>query len=236
MIKRVAYITDTHIDEDFPKTVGVNARKNWITILNDIASRGIGEIIFGGDIGEKSSNSWFFESLTVYEICISLGNHDDFSEVIKYYKTNVLANPKELFYSRELDFFKCIFLDSSKEVISETQLTWLKTELITTKKVLLFVHHPILAIPNMMDKRFSLKRREKIQDVLEQVPNDITIFCGHYHMEDHYRYKNITQFITPAASYQIEKNPKEIKVHNNVFGYRVIELLEDQILTEVILL
>ncbi|MHA7058184.1 metallophosphoesterase family protein [Aquimarina sp. M1] len=98
------------------------------------------------------------------------------------------------------------------------------------------MHHPILAIPNMMDTRFSLKGREKIQDpLLEQVTNDIAIFCGHYHVEDHSRNENITQYITPAASYQVEKDLKEIKVHNNSFGYRMIELYIDQVSSEVIL-
>ncbi|MFD2565367.1 metallophosphoesterase family protein [Aquimarina rubra] len=235
MIERIAYITDVHIDEEFPKTVGVNARQNWKMILKDLASRDINEVIYGGDIGEKSSNPWFFESLQEYKLSISLGNHDDFYEVIKYYKNEAYIDADSLYYSWEQSYFKFIFLDSSTEVISDEQLSWLKTELVTPKKVLLFIHHPILAIPNIMDKRFYLKGRERIQALLHKVDNDIIIFCGHYHMEDHCIHKNITQFVTPAASYQIEKDPKEIKVHNRTFGYRIIELDEDQLYTELIL-
>ncbi|WP_299261325.1 metallophosphoesterase family protein [uncultured Aquimarina sp.] len=235
MIKKIAYITDIHLDEDFPETLGVDSRKNWKTILKDLKSRSIEEVVYGGDIGKKSSNSWFFESLKNYQLSISLGNHDNFSEVIKHYKNDSHRDPKELFYCWELGFFKCIFLDSSTEDISNKQLKWLQTELITLKKILLFIHHPILPIPTVIDTRFALKNREKIQDALQEVPNDITVFCGHYHMEDYRSYENITQYITPAASYQVEKDPEEIKVHNNTFGYRVIELHNEQIYTEVVL-
>ncbi|WP_299437735.1 metallophosphoesterase [uncultured Aquimarina sp.] len=235
MIKRIAYITDIHVDEEFPISVGVDSRQNWKTILKDVALRNVDEIVYGGDIGEKSSNSWFFESLRDYKISISLGNHDDFSEAIKYYKNDAHTDHNELFYCQEDDFFKFIFLDSSAEVISKRQLTWLQTELITPKKILLFIHHPVLAIPAIVDKRFSLKGREKIQSLLEQVINDIIIFCGHYHMEDYRSYENITQYITPAGSYQVEKDIEEIKVHGNTFGYRIIELNKDKIDTEVVL-
>ena len=235
MIKRIAYITDIHIDEEFPKTVGVDGRQNWETILEDVASRNIDEVIYGGDIGERSSNFWFFESLKNYTVSISLGNHDDFSEVIKHYKNDAYKNAEALFYSEENNFFKFIYLDSSTEFISDKQLMWLQKELITIKKILLFIHHPILKIPTIIDQKFYLKGREKIQALLEQTSNDITIFCGHYHMEDYRTYKNISQFVTPAGSYQVEKNLEEIKVNNKTFGYRIIELTKDKMDTEVVL-
>ncbi|WP_170837103.1 metallophosphoesterase family protein [Aquimarina amphilecti] len=235
MIKKIAYITDAHIDEEYPKTLGVNARNNWKTILEDIDSKDINEVIYGGDIGEGSSNSWFFETLQNYKLSVSLGNHDLFSEVTKYYKNSTNIDVDGLFYSKEIDFFKLIFLDSSTEVISEKQLEWLKTELISTKKIVLFIHHPILPIPAIIDKKYFLQGREKIQALLQKIPNEIILFSGHYHMEDYRKCNNVIQYITPAASYQVEKDLNEIKVHNNSFGYRIIELNKDNIQTEVVL-
>jgi hypothetical protein len=51
--KKIAYITDIHLDEQLPIDQGVDTRKNWEIILNDVSKKGIKEIIFGGDIGEK---------------------------------------------------------------------------------------------------------------------------------------------------------------------------------------
>lgn len=234
MSEKIAYITDIHLDEQFPIDQGVDSRKNWETILKDISSKGIDEIIFGGDIGEKSANQWFFESLNNYNISIVLGNHDYFDEVIKYYSIGVKKNRKELYFSQEHDFYKLIFLDSSSGSIAQEQFDWLKKELLTTKNIILFIHHPILAIEAEVDKRFALNDRNKIKTELLGLKNNVTVFCGHYHFEDERVNNNIEQYITPASSYQIEKIPNEIKTNNKTFGYRIIELNKTKINTELI--
>jgi len=235
MNKKIAYITDIHLDEKFPIDQGIDARKNWRTILNDISSRGIEEIIFGGDIGEKTANKWFFDSLRDYTIAITLGNHDHFSEVIKHYNFELIAKHPQLYYRKEDENYKYIFLDSSAGIIGKGQLDWFKKELLTSKNVVLFIHHPILAIEAEVDRQFSLKERNTIKTELLNLDNDVTIFCGHYHLEDERRNGNIWQHITPASSYQVEKVLNEIKVNNDTFGYRVIEFHQKEISTELIL-
>ncbi|MBL4708344.1 MAG: metallophosphoesterase family protein [Flavobacteriales bacterium] len=134
MYKKIAYVTDIHLDEKFPKGLRIDARKNWKIILNDISSRGIDEIVFGGDIGEKTANSWFFKSLQNYTLSITLGNHDYYKEVIKHYNTGVVENQTELYYSQENAYYKYLFLDSSSGSISQEQFSWFKKGLLTTKK------------------------------------------------------------------------------------------------------
>lgn len=234
VIKKLAYIADVHLDEQFPKTVGVDARKNWEKILEDIFRRRIKEIVIGGDIGERDSLSWFFKSLESFDWLISLGNHDSFSSIFPFWKKQQVVTVDTSFYSRETDFFKYIFLDSSKEIVDQEQLDWFQKESITSKKILLFAHHPILPVPTFTDKKFFLEGREKIQSILHQIPNDVFIFSGHYHMQDNRLDKNINQYITPAVSYQVEKDPDEVKINNDSFGYRIIELEKDKLFTEVI--
>ncbi|TYP71613.1 metallophosphoesterase family protein [Aquimarina intermedia] len=234
MDKKIAYITDIHLDEKFPVDCGVDAQKNWKTLLQDISSRQINQIIFGGDIGLKSSNKWFFDSLKEYNLAITLGNHDSFDEVIKYYNFENSRNQIELYYTQELEYFKFIFLDSSKGFISEQQLNWLTKELITQKKIVIFIHHPILAIEAEVDKRFALQQRGRIQTALLSSENEIYIFCGHYHFNDTQHIENIIQQVTPASSYQVEKLLGVIKINNAAFGYRIIELKKDTIQTNLV--
>lgn len=235
MIKRIAYVTDIHIDEQFPIDQNVDARKNWKIILNDIASRNIDEIIFGGDIGEKSANKWFFESLQNFTIDLSLGNHDDFNEVVRHHDFGIAKMQTELCYSKEFDFYKVIVLDSSSGSISDEQFNWLKSALLTSKDIMLFVHHPILAVDAEVDRLYALKARDKIQAELLKFKRSVTIFCGHYHFEDEKNKENIRQYITPASSFQIEKIPNEIKVNNETFGYRIIELNKNEIHTSLVM-
>lgn len=65
-MQKNAFITDIHLDEAFPKEAGVDSHKNWNWILNDLQSKNIQEVIFGGDIGEYTSNNYFFESLKAF--------------------------------------------------------------------------------------------------------------------------------------------------------------------------
>ena len=90
MNKKITYVTEIHLDEKFPMEQGVDTRKNWKTILNDISSRDIYDIIFGGDIGEKAVNKWFFESLRNFTFAITLGNHDFYNEMIKHYNFGIV--------------------------------------------------------------------------------------------------------------------------------------------------
>ena len=235
MNKRIAYVTDIHLDEAFPISLSINTRKNWKIILNDIASKGINQIIFGGDIGEKSSNQWFFESLKNYKISLSLGNHDYFKDVRKHYNFDIAKNQSELYYIEEEEDYKFIFLDSSAEFISKSQFNWLKQELSTPKHIILFIHHPILPVPAEVDKRFALKDRDQIVLELLNLENKVTVFSGHYHFEDERNQDNIKQYITPASSYQVEKTINEIKVNNNSFGYRIIELSSEEIKTDLVM-
>lgn len=235
MVKKIAYITDIHLDEKFPIEQGVDARKNWKAILKDISSRNIDEIIFGGDIGEKTANKWFFESLQNYTVAITLGNHDYYNQVIKHYNSGVNKERTELYYTQEHDYYKCIFLDSSSGSISPKQFDWFKGELLTSKNIALFIHHPILSVDAEVDRQFPLKERNKIITELLNLKNRISIFCGHYHFEDESTNENIRQYITPASSYQVEKIPNKIEINNDTFGYRIIELNKKEINSELVI-
>ncbi len=238
MEKTIAYITDIHLDEQFPIDHGIEARKNWEIILADIASRQIDEVIFGGDIGEKPSNKWFFDSLNKYaeNLKITLGNHDSYSEVKKYYSNKFVKSQDELYYNYEDNLYKYFFLDSSSSEISIPQLEWLKNGLLVTdKKPIVFIHHPILKVNTPIDKEFPLTNRDTFKELLLLHKQDILIFCGHYHMEDETRMDNIKQYITPASSYQIVNEADKIEINAGVFGYRLIYIDKEQITTEVIL-
>lgn len=234
MGKIIAHVTDVHLDEPFTQEQGIDARKNWNTILNDISSRGIREIIYGGDIGESTSNQWFFESLSNYRISISLGNHDHYEEVIKHFKPKDFEKKSELYYTNESHYFKFIFLDSSSGSISQEQFDWFKDQLKCSKDIALFVHHPILPIEVEVDKQYALKDRDRIKIELQLFGKRVYLFCGHYHFDDEQTDSHIRQFVTPAGSYQVEKTINKVLVNNKSFGYRIIKFHNEKLSTEVI--
>ncbi len=98
----------------------------------------------------------------------------------------------------------------------------------------MFLHHPILRIETPVDKAYPLKNREELKSILLNFKNNVTVFCGHYHMNDEQNFKNIKQYTTQSMSFQLIKNATEIEVDNLNFGYRIIEISNDGIETELI--
>ncbi len=249
--KTIAYVTDIHLGQhlqmdnelgDGKMSYNSNPdehKENFILILDDIKRRGIKEIIFGGDIGTKDANPWFFDKIKEYhfKLFMVLGNHDTFSTAIQYYNNGFTDGRNEMRYSFEGDHFKCIVLDSSLNIVSNAQLIWLQQQLNTLKKVLLFIHHPILEINTPLDRiGAALKERDELKKILIDSKFDIIIFCGHYHMTDKATEKNIKQITSVAASYQILKESTKIETDQSTFGYMLIQIDDDSIQSNTILL
>ena len=234
MIKKIAYVTDSHLDEQFPKDYGIDARKNWNTVLQDIGQRKIDEIIFGGDIGSRESNEWFFSTLKNFRYTITPGNHDTFEEVAKYCNVGVDNDTNEIFHSRDDEFNRYIFLDTSTGNISQKQIDWVETQIQTKKNSIIFIHHPVLSVPSEMDVKYPLANRDKLVSILKKAKKPLAIFCGHYHFDDLLVADHITQIITPSACFQVEKIKGKIKVISDTFGYRIIKINGTDIQSELI--
>jgi len=233
MQTKIAYVTDIHLDET-PEQLKVNTSKNLKTVLEDISARGIQHIIIGGDIGIPSTHEWFFDTVKDYKIDITLGNHDSFDAIMQHYKHETSSKEHELYYSYELGAYKLLFMDSSADELSETQLAWFKNEISTSKKIVVFIHHSILAVDAEVDKRFALKNRGKVLSSLKSLKKDVVIFSGHYHFNHEHTIENIHQYITPACSFQVAKIPDELQTNAATFGYRIIDLDTDAIKTELV--
>ena len=231
-MERIAFITDIHLDEEFPQKHDVNAKQNWERIIVDLENRGVDKIIFGGDIGEASAHAWFFETLKPFSFHVILGNHDSYDSVMEHYSRG--DDPKELFYHVEHDSFRFLFLDSSAEEISETQLRWLEEKIDSDKPILLFIHHPIIAVNSLIDQMHPLKNREAVKSVLHKSSQEIFLFCGHYHMNDESHEGNVRQLITQAASFQVGKSLDRIKIGASTFGYRMIEVGKGSVQTKLV--
>ena len=236
MVKRMAHITDLHLDEPFPIEFGVKAKENWGIVLNSLSEAHITDVVFTGDIGTNESNKWFFDSFgSNINLRITLGNHDLFTETVKHYNTSLADGQYELYHTHEDEFYKYIYLDSSQARLSESQFSWFQRELLTNKKVVLFIHHPILETGTTPQKEYPLKGSEKIKNELIRFKNDVYIFCGHLHFNDVQKERNVTQWVTPAACYQIKKHSKTTEADNLSFGYRIIQVTKDELTTELIM-
>lgn len=235
-MKKIAHITDVHLDESFPFNNKTSARKRFDNILESIQNQDIEHVVCTGDIGENEGIQYFFEQLKTMNLSIALGNHDNFTNISKYFHLETDDPSNKLYRSELQNNFKLIYLDSSAGYIDPNQLAWLKKELTSFNPIIIFIHHPILGLPLKVDAIGKLNNREDLVKLLEAVPNQVTIYCGHYHLESSLTHKNIQQCITPAVAFQIEKRPSEININTAISGYRIIQMEENQLSSEVILL
>ncbi len=236
MIK-IAHITDIHIEHQFPKQHGVDAMQNWEMLLADVKSRKVDLLVFGGDIGETSMFPYFFESLDRIGIPyhIVLGNHDKYEEVKVHLKTNSSLNENELFYTFHDDEHQFFVLDSSIGKLSNLQQDWFLSALGQSHLFpVVFVHHPLLAVPTRVDIDFPLLKRKSLVKKMAKSNHQIALFCGHYHTESHLSQNKINQFVTPSGAFQILQNTDTIQVDPHEFGYRIIQIDKGQIQTEII--
>lgn len=239
MMKTIAYLTDTHLNETGPGEHGADAHKNWELALSDLDLRVFDRVIFGGDIGEYSAYPEFFKALADYDLMVTPGNHDTSAHVRQFFGERFHHSQSGFYHSEEDDDVLWLFLDSSTDKISQEQLDWVQSVLAQSDKaVLLFIHHPILAVDSYVDRKYPLdpESRQILKNLLLDYGKPVTIFCGHCHVEDATTENNIRQFVTPAVSYQIKKGTPEIEGDSTYLGYRLIYIDGANIDSEVIVL
>lgn len=233
MVKKIAQITDLHLDEQFPFEDKISARKRFDKILTSIKNNCIRHIICTGDIGINQGIQYFFDQVKKMDVSIVLGNHDNFLNISKHYNLGADYSSKKIYRSEIKNCYKLIYLDSSSGIIDVKQLEWLKKELVSSYPIIIFIHHPIIGLHLKVDEIGKLKNRKDLTKILTEVSNNITIYSGHYHMESTLTYKNIKQFITPAVAFQIKKDIDKIEIDTTISGYRIIQLSKNEVSSEV---
>lgn len=235
---KIAHITDLHLDEEFPVQNGVPTRSNWEAVFESISKSNIDRMILGGDLGENDSLPYLFDTLKMgnFDLNITPGNHDESEVIAQFYPHSMLSASNGICQQTEDEYFKYIFMDSSKSAINEVQFEWFQKAIKTQKQLMLFIHHPVLEVDTAVDKSYPLEGRDRIAELLFAHNENVYVFCGHYHMVDDKRIQNVHQFISPAASFQVEKNPYKVVTDFNTFGYRIINIEEASVSSDIILL
>ncbi len=224
---KIAFVTDIHLEEPQVTGYGASPRKNWERLLDHIRASGPDMLIFGGDIGAASAHAYFAQSLKSFPgVRMVLGNHDRYGAVRESMPQFVRGNSTQSF-TETIGGRKCLFLDSSTGSLDSRQLNLLAKTLDENVPIAIFIHHPVLPVTGYVDTHYPLGGREAIHRMINESNAEITIFCGHYHMADVRRSGNITQYITPAACYQIAKGVDKLIPDPTYFGYRIIELGND---------
>ena len=230
---KIAFITDLHLGESGPIKKGANPEQNWKTVLQDISQRGIRQIIFGGDLAEKHKLEKLFLEVEAFDVNAILGNHDKYKSIRKYFSAG--SSEDELYYAKPLGAYHGIFLDTSSQKLSITQQEFLKSELATAEKPVVFIHHPVLNIGTWMDKNWPLKNRDEVKHILLACGKPVELISGHYHLAHEHSEGGLSQRIAPAVSYKICYNPEKNVSDASEFGYLLLDFNSENLIAENII-
>ena len=217
---RVIQITDLHIGREGEDTYFVDVRENFRRIIAAVQSRRPDYLVLSGDLcynqGELDIYSWirpWVDQLHIpYEIIG--GNHDNCQFISKVFDRQADQKPDGLYFFRIWHGKPVLFMDTSKYMVEEPQLNWLKEQLHQLSgDIVLFIHHPPLLVGMpFMDNNHALNERDALLDMLSSYPGNIDIFCGHYHIDRTVRWKNLLVHVTPSCFFQIDSYAEDFKV------------------------
>lgn len=238
---RIAFITDLHIGLEGEDTYGVDVRANFLNALETAREFNPDLMVLGGDLcyseGDEQVYHWVKACMDAQGIPYEVigGNHDITALLAGVFYPHHTLHDNCLFFTREIDHRKLLFLDTVAGEISPPQMLWLEEQLASaTGELVVFMHHPpVLAGVPFMDQRYALVNWQEVWRLFLAFPFPIHIFTGHYHVDKVIRRQSVTVYLTPSCFFQIDPHAEPFKVDHYRIGFREIEWDAEGIMTTV---
>jgi 3',5'-cyclic-AMP phosphodiesterase len=229
-MKRIAQLTDLHLDDSMALSQGFDTRANLVHVLEDIREKGIRDVVLTGDLGESHTIGWLADQLSLFGFSSHylLGNHDnssDYSAMPDFMENN---HAEGCYYSFHDEGFLQLYLDSGRYEIGPGQFAWIKEQCsVSSEPILLFIHHPVLDCGDTpMDRFYPMNGRDILRDFLLSLQRPVHIVCGHYHTCHEQQVLNISQHVTLSTYVQLKKTGPLLVMDGREIGYRIVEIDE----------
>lgn len=231
---RIIQLSDLHIDDPECAVMGVDSRvraKSLIDILPQltISPNERHVVVLSGDLSEPSGVRWLYERLDDAgirreDIITLMGNHDDPNH-FKGFSLQVAP------FACNYDTLCLLGIDTSSGTVGTDQIEWLSERLKEGEgRVFLLMHHPVLDCgDSLMDRKYPLRDRDQVKEVLVSSGREVIILCGHYHAAQKNVYENIVQYVSPAGHVQIRKVAEDFEVDSFMSGLRVVDIYEHRV-------
>lgn len=241
MSLRIVQVTDTHLFKE-PDGVlaGVPTWQTFRAVLDKIQQRhaDFDYLILTGDLAQDEALETYLklrEALGGWlgRCRIIPGNHDDPAGLRKAFPELFPEDDGPLTFSFSAGGWKIIGLDShlpgeTKGRVGADQLEWLRSDLKSDPgaPVLLFVHHPPVAIKVEWLDNIGLDDASDLVQLIEASPRIKVVCAGHVHQEFKGEIGQAAVYTTPSTCVQFSKRGKE-SFDTSAAGYRVFELGDD---------
>ncbi len=240
---KIIQISDMHLcNNPADRPHGIDVWKNFTLALQKAAQYKPDLIMLTGDLcldtGEVSIYERIRDLMSSFNIpwYALPGNHDNAEMMEAVLGTRHCR--RQYYLTALTEGYVALILNSGDSVLSAADVSRIHKKLSDIKKkILVFIHHPIISAPvPYMERNYILKDRDLIAHVLMAHPEDVMIFCGHYHVNICTRLGNITQWIAPATYFQIDPEFDHFETDHRPPGFREIILDGDMLHTRVVLI
>ncbi len=236
----IAHITDTHIGEEGVFAKDMDTRQKFLDTLNALKNRDLHGIILTGDLSYPDESaavySWIKEQLDDMELpyIITPGNHDKPSLMQEIFNLKDQAPHVILTGAVAMRGESLLFLDSSSERMPLQQQNWVTRELCTQpENNILFMHHPpcLCDVP-FMDKNYPYKTPDLFQETIRKSGKNLTVFCGHYHVEKMISLDNANMkvYITPPTMGCLDPDADDFTIADSRTAWREIKIEKQTIM------
>lgn len=190
-------------------------------------------VVASGDLSEDGQPAAYedFHSLTQglgTSMVWMKGNHDQFDNV-----PDDLAS-KYIHQETHLDSWSLIFLDTAVKgkdegLLGARELSRLEgfLERNRNKYVLIFMHHPPLAIGSDFIDELALQNKQVFWDLVTGFDNIKGIICGHVHQAFDLEFNGIRILSTPSTAVQFKPFSKKLTFDAPTLGWSTLTLDEE---------
>lgn len=239
---KIVQITDIHLGRLEDRPMGIDTRKQFLEVLNEVTKLTPDLLVITGDICLKDP---FFEAYLflkdaldrlTFPFRIVSGNHDDNELLVKAFGWKKVLVDGAYYFLEVFEGRKPIyFLDSSKNKIDPKQMAWLSAKIENeTKDALIFIHHPpCKSGARFMDQRYPMEGGNDLMKLLQASPRTFHLYCGHHHIDKTILKKNVLVHVTPSTYLQIVAEKIEFEMDHHRAGYRIIDWDETEVRSTV---
>ncbi len=159
------------------------------------------------------------------------GNHDDRGGMRKVFTQIPGHLEEEVWFDELCDGWRLVGIDSHVpgELYGELgrdTLNRLRESLMggPQQSVLLFVHHPPLAVNSPWLDQIRLRNADELEAIVQSSASVRGVFGGHIHQEFEAEFAGVPFFTAPSASFQFVPETEVMQFDRRPPGFRIIEL------------
>ncbi|MFK8058005.1 MAG: metallophosphoesterase [Saprospiraceae bacterium] len=233
----IILVADLHLSSSPADSFGIDTVANFERVISRIIAHQPDHIVMMGDYSLKAPMRQDVERvharLTEVGVPFSFisGNHDNSIDVAGVCCENTPPVDGELYYRKDLNGSSCLFLDTAKGHISETQKTWLANELSDEQRTThVFMHHPPIhmGVPFMDDNHAISDEGGELFEILFSGNRPVHVYSGHYHTARSTQVGIHSVHLCPSTYFQLDPNLKEFGVSHSMPGIRHVQMIGNQ--------